>query len=293
MSMEFAVRRYGWIRLDVCFSFFFSIYCVLKPFIDVGVDWIDSPYCVSVGLPTGVKLEHDAGKAKPDGSTQGRHPVPLHEFLSTTPWWMARHNDTVLWDGQSAFIEKSTDTSPGGTDASQKPVTKRSGRSLRKKDVYAAWNAMMKTPRFVRRKLRPRGRLSEEIAVASREQDLAQLSDGEDSSGETIVWRRFMDQISDTSYRADSKRLGDEHLHDLFGEFRHYVVEKYAYNTANRFTGSEPLDVSTFPFVHPRSKVCISNSTLSFYSGHPACSAKLCPILESRRCQEKSFCRNF
>jgi hypothetical protein len=93
----------------------------------------------------------------------------------------------------------------------------------------------------------------EETAVASREQDLAQLSDGEDSSGETIVWRRFMDQISDTSYRADSKRLGDEHLHDLFGEFRHYVVEKYAYNTANRFTGSEPLDVSTFPFVHPRS----------------------------------------
>ena len=86
MSMEFAVRRYGWIRLDVCFSFFFSIYCVLKPFIDVGVDWIDSPYCVSIGLPTGVKLEHDAGKAKPDGSTQGKHPVPLHEVLSTTPW---------------------------------------------------------------------------------------------------------------------------------------------------------------------------------------------------------------
>jgi hypothetical protein len=264
MSMEFAVRRYGCIRFEACLSFFcLSICCVLKPFIDVGVDWIDSPSCISIGVPTGVKLEHDAGKAKPDGSTEGRHPVPLHDFLSTTPWWMARHNDTVLWDGQSAFIEKSTVSSPGGADAAQKSVTKRSGRSLRKKDVYAAWNAMMKTPRFVRRKLRPRGRLSEEIAVASREQDLAQLSDGEDSSGETIVWRRFMDQISDTSYRADSKRLGDEHLHDLFGEFRHYVVEKYAYNTANRFTGSEPLDVSTFPFIHSRSKVCISNITLS------------------------------
>jgi hypothetical protein len=28
-----------------------------------------------------------------------------------------------------------------------------------------------------------------------------------------------MDQISDTSYRADSKRFGDEHLHDLFESF--------------------------------------------------------------------------
>jgi hypothetical protein len=262
----------------------------------VGVDWIDSPSCISIGVPTGVKLEDDAGKAKPDGSTDGRHPIPLHDFLSTTPWWMARHNDTVLWDGQSAFIEKPTVSSPGGADdttIAQKPVTKRSGRSLRKKDVYAAWNAMMKTPRFVRRKLRPRGRLTEETAVASREQDLAQLSDGEDSSGETIVWRRFMDQISDTSYRADSKRLGDEHLHDLFGEFRHYVVEKYAYNTANRFTGSEPLDVSTFfrlSILAPKFAFLTSRCLLS---GHHACSAKLCPTFESRRCQEKSFYRNY
>jgi hypothetical protein len=268
MSMEFAVRRYGCTAPTVCFSFFFLSFCV-KPFIDVGVDWIDSPSCIAIGASTpastGVKLEDDTGKAKPDGSTEGRHPVPLHDFLSTTPWWMARHNENVLWDGQSAFIDKSTVSSSEGSDdanVAQRPATKRSARSLRKKDVYAAWNAMMKTPRFVRRKLRPRGRLSEETALASREQDLAQLSDGEDSSGETIVWRRFMDQISDTSYRADSKRLGDEHLHDLFGEFRHYVVEKYAYNTANRFTGSEPLDVSTFPFVHPRSKACISNITL-------------------------------
>jgi hypothetical protein len=258
--MKVAGRRYGFTSSTVCFSFIFSLYRV-QPFIDVGVDWIDSPTCIPIGVSTpastGVKLEDDGGKAKPAGSAEARHPVPLHNFLSTTPWWMARHNDNVLWDGQSAFIDKSPVSASEVSDdanVAQKPVTKRSARSLRKKDVYAAWNAMMKTPRFVRRKLRPRGsRLLEETAVASREQDLAQLSDGEDSSGETIVWRRFMDQISDTSYRADSKRLGDEHLHDLFGEFRHYVVEKYAYNTANRFTGSEPLDVSTFPFVHPRS----------------------------------------
>lgn len=52
-----------------------------------------------------------------------------------------------------------------------------------------------------------------------------------------------MDQISDISYRADSKRLGDDHLHDFFGEFRHYIVEKYAYSMTNRFAGNEPADV--------------------------------------------------
>jgi hypothetical protein len=67
----------------------------------------------------------------------------------------------------------------------------------------------------------------------------------EESVGETVVWRRLMDQIADISYRADSKRLGDDNLHDLFGEFRHYVVEKYAYNNrASRFTGNDPTDVS-------------------------------------------------
>ena len=53
-----------------------------------------------------------------------------------------------------------------------------------------------------------------------------------------------MDQVSDITYRADSKRLGDESLHNDFGEFRHYIVEKYAYNMVNRFTGIEASDVS-------------------------------------------------
>jgi hypothetical protein len=54
---------------------------------------------------------------------------------------------------------------------------------------------MMKT-RFVRRKLRPRGRLSEEIAVASREQDLAQLPTESDSrekpSSGGVLWTRYL-----------------------------------------------------------------------------------------------------
>ena len=53
-----------------------------------------------------------------------------------------------------------------------------------------------------------------------------------------------MDQVADLSYRADSKRLNDDQLHSLFGEFRHYVVEKYAYNMANRFAGKDASDVS-------------------------------------------------
>ena len=53
-----------------------------------------------------------------------------------------------------------------------------------------------------------------------------------------------MDQVSDITYRADGKRLGDESLHNDFGEFRHYIVEKYAYNVVNRFAGKEASDVS-------------------------------------------------
>jgi len=51
-----------------------------------------------------------------------------------------------------------------------------------------------------------------------------------------------MDQVSDITYKADGKRLGDENLHRDFGEFRHYIVEKYAYNLANKHGNKEPLD---------------------------------------------------
>jgi hypothetical protein len=69
--------------------------------------------------------------------------------------------------------------------------------------------------------------------------------EAEESTGETLVWRRFMDLISDLSYRADSRRLGDDRLHEYFGEFRHYVAEKYAYNVENHFlSGTQPVDVS-------------------------------------------------
>jgi hypothetical protein len=114
--------------------------------------------------------------------------------------------------------------------------------------LYAAWNAMMRTPRFVRRKLRARGDgTGDAVMSPTGGEDTSgnQFATSADSAGETVVWRRFMDQVSDISYRADGKRLGDENLHNDFGEFRHYIVEKYAYNMANRFAGKEPADVSS------------------------------------------------
>jgi hypothetical protein len=70
-----------------------------------------------------------------------------------------------------------------------------------------------------------------------------------------------MDQVSDITYRADGKRLGDENLHNDFGEFRHYIVEKYAYNMANRFAGKEPSDVSILDNMID-SKICVSSTIL-------------------------------
>ena len=106
---------------------------------------------------------------------------------------------------------------------------------------------MMKTPRFVRRKFRPKATPNSDdnaTGVDTVEPASSQFAMSVDTAGETVVWRRFMDQVSDITYRADGKRLGDESLHSDFGEFRHYIVEKYAYNMANRYAGKEPSDVS-------------------------------------------------
>jgi hypothetical protein len=221
----------------------------LVPFIDVGVDWIDAATCLPTSPKTNTKSDNDAMSCE---SLDTGGPLTLDEFLTGTPWWVPRHNKTVVWDGQCAFIANSTpkdDTS--GNRSSPTTTTKaprrRSVRPLRKKDLYAAWNAMMKTPRFVRRKLRPRSDgNNDESMTAADGQDIPSnhFAISMDSAGETVVWRRFMDQVSDITYRADGKRLGDENLHNDFGEFRHYIVEKYAYNMANRFAGKEPSDVS-------------------------------------------------
>jgi hypothetical protein len=231
----------------------------LVPFIDVGVDWIDSATCLSVSNPISTQVKSDDGtdSMSCDALEETSDPLTLHEFLSCTPWWVPRHNKAVVWDGQCAFVADSSakagfddgnDRTTQSASNSTKPPRRRSVRSLRKKDLYAAWNAMMRTPRFVRRKLRARGDgTGDAVMSPTGGEDTSgnQFATSADSAGETVVWRRFMDQVSDISYRADGKRLGDENLHNDFGEFRHYIVEKYAYNMANRFAGKEPADVSS------------------------------------------------
>jgi len=181
-------------------------------------------------------------------------PSSSQKFLVSTPWWVSRHNDSVTWDGQCAFISNTTKQESRPDQIEQKADSatvprRRSVRALRKKDLYAAWNAMMKTPRFVRRKLRSKseGKASNTAAQQNgrEEPSIAPLS-STDSAAETVVWRRFMDQVSDITYKADGKRLGDENLHSDFGEFRHYTVEKSSYNMANRYANKEPLDVSIY-----------------------------------------------
>ena len=207
----------------------------VMPFIDVGIDWIESPTIRTVDVVNEAELHATfAGSDEKMNSNIERSFSSLHEFLQSTPWWVSRHNRNVVWDGHSAFVE----SVPTNTNDDEISVRKPSRiRSLRKKDLYQAWNAMMHTPRFVRRKLR---RSSSRSAITENDARLMPFPSGEDSIGETVVWRRFMDQISDISYRADTKRLGDDHLHDLFGEFRHYIVEKYAYSTRRPI---EPTDV--------------------------------------------------
>jgi hypothetical protein len=207
------------------------------PFIDAGIDWIETPsHSVHVVKESPFSPKSDDDMEWNDEYVAG-HSLLLKNYLESTPWWVTRRSRNVAWDGHSAFVDRGTPLS------GEENITVRKSsriRSLRKKDLYQAWNAMMHTPRFVRRKLR---RSISRAPISEVDSRVTSISSGEDSTGETIVWRRFMDQISDISYRADSKRLGDDHLHDLFGEFRHYIVERYAYSTRNGVGGGESADV--------------------------------------------------
>jgi hypothetical protein len=222
----------------------------LIPFIDVGVDWIDpaSSAVSTTPMDTNKLKSDDREDAMSCESVEGVGPLSSQKFLDSTPWWVSRHNDSVTWDGQCAFVSNKQDPVLMEQNPGLSPMPRRrSVRALRKKDLYAAWNAMMKTPRFVRRKLRSRSDSRSSISGAQQniQEDfsIAPLS-STDSAAETVVWRRFMDQVSDITYKADGRRLGDENLHKDFGEFRHYIVEKYSYSLANKYLKKDPLDVS-------------------------------------------------
>jgi hypothetical protein len=243
-----------------------SVSNCLVPFIDVGLDWTESPNWTNEdsslksspadGTASAVKSSSDDeasdlilldknGQSTPD----------LHNFLSTTPWWITRNDKSVVWDGQCAFIASKSLTAKDDNDQGQEMdiddgspriSRKRSVRSLRKKDLYAAWTAMMRTPRFVRRKLRPKNSIiSDDPAIDSRGDSGSSWPPPETSSGETVVWRRLMDLLTDTSFKADGKRLGEQYLHIYCGEFRHFITEKSAYNIVNRESGKQNVEVSS------------------------------------------------
>jgi hypothetical protein len=238
----------------------------LVPFIDVGVDWTESPNRTSEESSLTSSAAGGAGSAVKSSSDDeasdlmaldesGQSTPDLHSFLSTTPWWVTRNDKSVVWDGQCAFIasesltekeDNSQDQEMEIDDGSPKIPRKRSVRSLRKKDLYAAWTAMMRTPRFVRRRLRPKNStISDDSAIDSRGVSGSSWPPPETSSGETVVWRRLMDLLTDTSFKADGKRLGERYLHEYCGEFRHFIAEKSAYNIANRESGKQNVEVSS------------------------------------------------
>jgi Proteolysis_6 C-terminal len=68
----------------------------LVPFVDVAVDWIDSP------LSSGSNPLESAGS-------------DLHNFLATSPWWTG-HYKNFVWDGHGAFSDKDADCQVEASD---------------------------------------------------------------------------------------------------------------------------------------------------------------------------------
>jgi hypothetical protein len=279
----------------------------LIPFIDVGVDWIGCPSNFdSSAMDISKAKTEDSGivdSMSCETTIDVNGHLSLNGFLMSTPWWVSRHNKNIIWDGQCAFIDKSRDEDINEKDEGNNTVDaapiRRNVRGLRKKDLYTAWNAMMKTPRFLRRRLRPNQESnSGMISGVTRCPDSSSSrtsSSTPESVGETVVWRRLMDQVSDITYRADGKRLGDENLHSDFGEFRHYIAEKYAYNMAYRFAGKETADVRNEGFKCLGVKflsTCLIASVSVCSSGHHVSFLPFFLRHKGKNCQEKSFSRN-
>ncbi len=143
----------------------------------------------------------------------------LHDFLSHSKWWTSRNDDLSTWNGRCSFIPKAA---PNDT------IIKIYG----KKDLCRAWSTVLFSP--------PRSRL----VPHHTPEDSHRRSVISSSTAATDVWRRILDQVSEISYKADSKRVGEERLQKNLGEFRHYLVEKVAYNEEHSDTGTPPTFVS-------------------------------------------------
>ena len=198
----------------------------LVPFIDIGVDWIESPQSLS-----------------PLSNTEVKPPDSLHEFLSSSKWWSSRNEKSMIWDGHSSFFPRKEFYKEPPSSPPQLSAHKMSTQIqyiFGKKDLISAWNRVLKTPRLVQRSIRgstPNRNSDCDLSFPNFEPD-------KQSQKAADVWRRFMDTVSDSALKADTKRLGDDTIMNDYGEFRHYLFEKGFYNKANRANGKEPIDVS-------------------------------------------------
>ena len=220
----------------------------LIPFIDVGADWVDSPTSEDAPrMPVVFKSEDESVSHDVMNSNETiveenpkSHRLSLHDFLSTSKWWV-RNDKSLAWDGQCLFFDKSDEAKPMADSPSMSP-RRQSLRKIQakfgKKELISAWNAVLKTPRLVKRRARTSS-TDRNHAVATLELESTQ----KESNSVTDVLRRFMDQISDVAHRADLRRLGEDDLCEDYGEFRHYLNEKAAYNKVNRAAGKEMVEV--------------------------------------------------
>ena len=207
----------------------------LVPFIDVGMDWIECPSKPAYSDVDNMECDTDDSYSI----------APLHTFLNETLWFKEHILQSKDMLNESIPISGS---SPNNTPSSQSPNQSSTIASCHKsrRSLFAAWNYVMRAPTFRRRKSIIGQKLpSPQTTTASRSKQNKNRSRSiskESSSGVTEVWRRLMDQLSDVSHRADWKRLGEDNLSNNYGEFRHYHVEKVAYNAARR--ENEKIDVS-------------------------------------------------
>ena len=204
----------------------------LVPFIDVGVDWIEPPQSMIPGSYSEVK-PHDNAL---DSSA-------LHGFLSSSNWWSSRHKNSMIWDGHSSFVpeqELDKQPPPSPPQLSAYGISTKMQYIFGKKDLISAWNRVLKTPRLVQRSTRgstPNRNSDSDLSFPNFEPN-------KQTQRVADVWRRFMDTVSDSALKADTKRLGDDAIINDYGEFRHYMFEKAFYNKANRANGKAPVDVS-------------------------------------------------
>lgn len=127
----------------------------------------------------------------------------LDNFLNRSHWWTTRNDGLFVWNGRCSFIPRELWSTPKDSQV----------QAFGKKDLCKAWSTVLWTSPYLARPV------NDEHYIHSNT-----------SSAVTVVWRRILDQISEISYKADSKRVSENILVQNLGEFRHYLVEKIVYN---------------------------------------------------------------